>query len=399
MPAISNTSFSVRFNLLGTPELVLTDTTTGPPAGLVGIFSITQPDGYTRTGDIDNPDIAAAGGTFSIPLRLDSTGQVQKGTYTIKYTTNAPGYLSTDFIRTFQFTYSPVTISIGQQFDVFTPKLELIDETVYAVSGFDISGLTRAWSVTSTPTGAITGATAALDVVYNNEYYDAYYTGTFTATATYTSQTYAWLTVSESITTSISTYAQTPDAPDDIVSQIHELKLLWDNAVNQCQEQADALAQFQSAEILFEHIVNRVLVQQTEGIFEDLQDLVRMLNNNQIPAYTPTNLPIPPYNIGSFAPGAAWGNITGIITTQTDLVNYIAARIADQKYAANVGNGSATSFALSHGLDSLDVEVEVVEVATGETVYTDVVRTSASMVTVSFASAPTTNQYRVIIMK
>jgi len=399
MSAISNLSFSVRFNLLGTPTLVLTDTTTGPPSGMVGIFSITQPDGYTRTGDINNPDITAAGGTFSITLRLDSDGQVQCGTYTIKYTGNAPGYLSTDFTRTFQFTYKPVTISIDQQFDVFTPKLELIDDTDYDVSGFNMSSLVRAWTATSLPTGALTSTAATFDMVFGGQYYDANYTGSLSVSMTYTSQSYAWLTVSEALTSAIAVYAQTPPSPADITDQIHDLKVLWDNAVNECKEQEDLQKQFEQAQVLFDHILDRVLTQQTDDIYEDLKDLVRILNNNQIPAYVPTNLPIPPYNINIFAPGAAWGNITGIITSQTDLVNYIATQLSTDKYAVNIGNGSATSFAITHGLNDLDVEVEIVKVSNGETVYADVARTTANVVTVSFTSNPTLNQYRVIIMK
>jgi hypothetical protein len=68
-------------------------------------------------------------------------------------------------------------------------------------------------------------------------------------------------------------------------------------------------------------------------------------------------------------------------------------------YAANVGNGSSLSFVLTHSLNTLDVIVQVVENLTGDTVFTDVARTSVNVVTVAFASAPTTNQYRVIIKK
>lgn len=61
--------------------------------------------------------------------------------------------------------------------------------------------------------------------------------------------------------------------------------------------------------------------------------------------------------------------------------------------------GESTSYAVTHGLGTKDVIVEVYENATGETVYTDVVRTSTSIVTIGFAIAPTSNQYRVVIKK
>lgn len=68
-------------------------------------------------------------------------------------------------------------------------------------------------------------------------------------------------------------------------------------------------------------------------------------------------------------------------------------------YAANVGNASATSFALTHGLNTRDVIVAIYDNSTYEEVITDVVLTSTSVVTVSFATAPSANAYRVVIKK
>jgi hypothetical protein len=68
-------------------------------------------------------------------------------------------------------------------------------------------------------------------------------------------------------------------------------------------------------------------------------------------------------------------------------------------YAANVGNASATSFALTHGLGTRDVIVAIYDNTTYEEVITDVVLTSTSVVTVSFATAPASNAYRVVIKK
>jgi hypothetical protein len=68
-------------------------------------------------------------------------------------------------------------------------------------------------------------------------------------------------------------------------------------------------------------------------------------------------------------------------------------------YAANVGDASATSFALTHGLATRDVIVSIYDNTTYEEVITDVVLTSTSVVTVSFAVAPALNAYRVVIKK
>ena len=69
-----------------------------------------------------------------------------------------------------------------------------------------------------------------------------------------------------------------------------------------------------------------------------------------------------------------------------------------KKVSANVGNGSLTSIPVTHSLGTKDVVVNVYDNSTDETVETDVVRTSTSVVTVSFSSAPTTNQYRVVVI-
>lgn len=68
-------------------------------------------------------------------------------------------------------------------------------------------------------------------------------------------------------------------------------------------------------------------------------------------------------------------------------------------YAANIGNGSATSYTVTHSLGTVDVIVMIKDNTTLEEVFADVVITDANNVTVSFALAPASNAYRVIIKK
>jgi hypothetical protein len=68
-------------------------------------------------------------------------------------------------------------------------------------------------------------------------------------------------------------------------------------------------------------------------------------------------------------------------------------------YAANVGDATNTSFTLTHGLGTRDVVVVIYDNTTYEEVITDVVLTSTSVVTVTFAVAPASNAYRVVIKK
>lgn len=69
-----------------------------------------------------------------------------------------------------------------------------------------------------------------------------------------------------------------------------------------------------------------------------------------------------------------------------------------RKFSASVGNNSATSFAVTHNLNTRDVIVNVYDNATYDTVETDVVRTNANTVTVSFSAVPTNNAYRVVVI-
>lgn len=62
------------------------------------------------------------------------------------------------------------------------------------------------------------------------------------------------------------------------------------------------------------------------------------------------------------------------------------------------GNGSTTSFAITHAFNTRDVIVQVYDLATYETVECNVVRTNTSTVTVTFATAPAVSKtYRVLI--
>ena len=72
---------------------------------------------------------------------------------------------------------------------------------------------------------------------------------------------------------------------------------------------------------------------------------------------------------------------------------------ANEQYVVSIGDGNATSYAVSHGLNTKDVIVQLYDVSSGDTVYADVVRTSTAVVTISFTSAPSNNDIRVLITK
>lgn len=72
--------------------------------------------------------------------------------------------------------------------------------------------------------------------------------------------------------------------------------------------------------------------------------------------------------------------------------------IAARKYSANIGNGSATLIAVTHGLGTKDIHVAVREVASDAGVLVDWTATDANTVTLGFAVAPATGACRVTVI-
>jgi len=68
-------------------------------------------------------------------------------------------------------------------------------------------------------------------------------------------------------------------------------------------------------------------------------------------------------------------------------------------YAANIGDGTATSYTVTHNLNTVDVIVMLKDTTSLEEVFADVVITDVNNVTVTFATAPAADKYRVIIKK
>jgi hypothetical protein len=69
-----------------------------------------------------------------------------------------------------------------------------------------------------------------------------------------------------------------------------------------------------------------------------------------------------------------------------------------KKYATSVGDGSATSYTVTHNLASLDVNVTVFSNSTGDEVIADVTHATTNTLTIVFASAPASNAYRVVVI-
>ena len=77
----------------------------------------------------------------------------------------------------------------------------------------------------------------------------------------------------------------------------------------------------------------------------------------------------------------------------------LTSDITGRTYATSIGDGSATSYTVTHNLGSQDVIVQLYDVSSLDTVFADVVRTSTSVVTIDFSSAPAANDIRVLVTK
>lgn len=82
------------------------------------------------------------------------------------------------------------------------------------------------------------------------------------------------------------------------------------------------------------------------------------------------------------------------------LTNTVAidSAVVVSKYAANVGDGSATSYTITHNLGTRDVVVSVYDnSAPYAEVICDVQHSTTNTITLLFSVAPTSNQYRVVV--
>jgi hypothetical protein len=91
-----------------------------------------------------------------------------------------------------------------------------------------------------------------------------------------------------------------------------------------------------------------------------------------------------------------WDETNDLWTLTNNGTNYHAIA---RKYAITIGDGLATQFTLMHNLGTKDVTVQIFENNTSYAqVEADVEHTDINYVRINFASAPTSNEYRVVIV-
>lgn len=122
------------------------------------------------------------------------------------------------------------------------------------------------------------------------------------------------------------------------------------------------------------------------------QNTITTLGTITTGTWTGTDIAVADGGTGASTVDAARTNLantTAGFTTSTPVL----ARISSQ----SIGNATDLSFVITHNFGTKDVIVQVYEIATNETIFTDVARSSTNAITVTFSSAPASNAYRVVI--
>lgn len=85
------------------------------------------------------------------------------------------------------------------------------------------------------------------------------------------------------------------------------------------------------------------------------------------------------------------------VITPLKLKTYLDANVGG--YTALIGDGVNTTYNVIHGLNTAALIIAVYDYATGEEVMVDISNSDSIQVVVSFAVAPSTNAYRIVIKK
>ena len=92
-------------------------------------------------------------------------------------------------------------------------------------------------------------------------------------------------------------------------------------------------------------------------------------------------------------------NIAITASQVTDFCTAVDTCVSSNTYVTSIGDGTAVSYNVAHNLATRDLIVQLYDNSSYDTVRAEVVRTNTNNITVTFNSAPTTNDIRVLVTK
>ena len=276
-------------------------------------------------------------------------------------------------------------------------QLKVYDGSDWANVGGDITGvnITAGTGLTGNQITTSGQHTQTIDLANTSVTAGSY--GSATAIPTFTVDDQGRLTAAGTVSITTSLTIDSDSASQDVSLADDDLKI-----VGTANEIETAVTKSGTDVSLTIGLPNDVTIGNDLTVLGDLQVTGTTTTNNVETVSTSNGIifegTVADAHEGTLLAGALTADVTYTLPDKTGTVA-MTSDITDRFYAASIGDGSATSYTVTHNLGSQDVIVQLYDASSLDTVFADVVRTSTSVVTIDFAVAPTANDIRVLVTK
>jgi hypothetical protein len=293
--------FSARLNFSSNTVTVEGVSLAPLPGGVTQLTvtaTVRQPDCVTGAMPVTVSSVSPLSFSGTRVLRLTTDKKPQKGTYKISVTIGAAGYDDTVIEKQFSLRYQKPVASITKNFNLLTPSLSLIDDTIYNVHGLIAPTKTRSWAITIDGVGDISiGNLQSADLKYGGNYYDAFYNAVLTTSLSYTSADYPFLTVEDQVTgdfsESVNTIPPYSDFPAMLtaIGELSGANMSVDCCTSDCQS-----PDYKAAYVLFKDIAQHICQAITPSLLTNITKFLRIYYK-WAGAYENTNAIIAAYDL------------------------------------------------------------------------------------------------------